>query len=436
MVELSDGFVRYSAGESAVPIWCVTPGKGGCIHRFFDTSPFSPSGRYLAVFRMPFEDRLPVPGDIGEVLVIDLQSGVEHVVATTAGWESQLGCNLNWGSDDRTLVFNDVEVSTWEPRVVKLDWPSGQRSSWPGGVYQVSLDGRYAAAASMQKMRRTQKGYGVVVPDDHVGRNVGVAEDDGLFITDLASGERRLVLSLAEAARHIPELAGLSGAELAAWEVYGFHTKWNAQGDRLIFTVRRYLHEGQDRFDAFARRHGRDGPMDYVRFDVLTLKPDGSEVHNAVPAEFWTHGGHHINFFPDGQKLSMNLGRARERGLDLVQVSCDGSQMKKIIEGIDGSGHPTVHPDGRHILTDTYLGERWTRGDQTPLRWIDIEARTQRQLGWIATRPAARPDSALRVDPHPAWDRAWRWVAFNAVGGGVRRVYVADLSELSRGLRE
>jgi Tol biopolymer transport system component len=297
-------------------------------------------------------------------------------------------------------------------------------------VYQVSPDGRQAAAASLEKMRRTQKGYGVMVPDQHSRRNVGLAEDDGLFLTDLETGERRLILSLADAARHIPELRSRSRAELAEWEIYGFHCKWCPDGHRLIFTIRRYLHENEDRFDAFARYYGGKGRPNYVRFDVLTLRPDGTDVHDAVPAVYWEKGGHHINFFPDGDRLSMNLGYFRNGGMDLVQVSYDGRDIGLITTAVEGSGHPTVHPDGRHILTDCYTHERWGREGTTPLRWIDLAAGTEREIVRLTTTPASQPDSALRVDPHPAWDRSWRWVAFNAVVGGVRRVLVADLAGL------
>ena len=53
MIDLDLNFPRYTAGSPEVPIWCLTqPGKN-LIHRFFDTQPLSPSGRYLAVFQLP-----------------------------------------------------------------------------------------------------------------------------------------------------------------------------------------------------------------------------------------------------------------------------------------------------------------------------------------------------------------------------------------------
>ena len=39
-------------------------------------------------------------------------------------------------------------------------------------------------------------------------------------------------------------------------------------------------------------------------------------------------------------------------------------------------------------------------------------------------------DSVLRVDPHPAWDRGWRYVVFNAFVGGGLRVFLADMSSV------
>lgn len=169
-----------------------------------------------------------------------------------------------------------------------------------------------------------------------------------------------------------------------------------------------------------------------MRFDVLTLQPDGSDVHDAVSATHWEQGGHHINFFPDGDRLSMNLGELAtgDEKLALVQVNYDGSELKPITRAVAGSGHPMLHPNGRHILTDTYTHERWTQGDTTPLRWIDLEAGSEREIVRMVSRPPVQPEGALRLDPHPAWDRLWRWVAFNAIIDGTRRVMVADMRSL------
>ncbi|MDF1514193.1 MAG: hypothetical protein P1S60_10330, partial [Anaerolineae bacterium] len=101
-------FPRYSDFNPTVPVWCVTPNRPGCLHRFFDTSPISPSGRYLAVLQLPFEDRQPEPGDQAHVVVVDLNTGEDNIVVTTCRWEPQMGANINWGGSDHELFFNDV----------------------------------------------------------------------------------------------------------------------------------------------------------------------------------------------------------------------------------------------------------------------------------------------------------------------------------------
>lgn len=424
-MKIADSFPRYLDHDPAMPIWCVTPKRGGCIHRFFDTPPFSPSGRYLAALRLPFEDRQPEPGDTAEVVLVDLAEGGERVVATTRGWEPQLGANLNWGADDDTLFFNDVEPGEWLPFAVKLNPHTGERSRLAGTVYHASPDGQTLASADMTRMGFTQPGYGVVVPDTHRTRHHGLADDDGLWLTDVASNTRRLAASI----RQIVTAVGPD--ELRdrpdGFEVYGFHAKWNPQGDRLIFTLR-WFPAGASPNDAFADQLSADWK---VRFAVYTLNPDGSDIQLAVGPEHWAKRGHHINFTPDGQALSMNLGGWQDgHTLSLVRCGLDGSNLAPITRAVPGSGHPSVHPGGM-ILTDTYAHEAdFVFGDgTTPLRWINPATGDEQHIARIHNGTAfdATP---LRLDPHPVWDKSWQWIAFNAIDRGERRVFVADMRGL------
>ena len=61
---------------------------------------------------------------------------------------------------------------------------------------------------------------------------------------------------------------------------------------------------------------------------------------------------------------------------------------------------------------------------------IDLHTFSTTIIAWL---PVAIPherlsgDVGLRVDPHPAWDRSWLWLVFNAFVKGTRRVYLADM---------
>ncbi len=58
---------------------------------------------------------------------------------------------------------------------------------------------------------------------------------------------------------------------------------------------------------------------------------------------------------------------------------------------------------------------------------------TATNLVRIRSAPKWRgPKNEIRVDPHPAWCRDYRYVTFSACPDGTRRVFVADLGGVVR----
>ena len=405
-------FTRYSDHAPEVPVWDITSELGGCFHRFFDTSPISPSGRFLAVTRFAPKDRMPVPGEPAEVVLFDLQKGGHRVVAETHGWDTQLGAQVQWGRDDTQLFFNDMDITAWRPFGVLMNPQTNARRRLDGTVYMVSMDGRLAISPCLLRTGRTQAGYGVLAPPNAVPSNQGAPDDDGIYITDTETGQCRLLVSLAEILQTCMEAGRYADGDL-----YGFHVKWNLQGTRIQFVTRWAPHDG--------------GAM---RHNLVTMNAQGDDLAVAIPDREWTaKGGHHPNWCPDGDSVMMNL-RAAGRGtpMRLIRARCDGSDCSIMHPEVEGSGHPALHPDNRHVITDVYQHEpaAWADGT-TPLRWIDLKTGKVRNIVRICTRPGfAGPKHERRVDPHPAWDRSWRYVAFNACPNGVRGVFLADMSGL------
>jgi hypothetical protein len=113
-------------------------------------------------------------------------------------------------------------------------------------------------------MRRTQDGYGVIIPDERAPRNFGIQEEDSLFITDVTTGKRRLLVSIAE----VFEQAKIPRDKYEQGECYGFHCKYNPQGDRLLFTMRA---DGSDIAVAVGPeycQHGDDLSAVHCEFDI------------------------------------------------------------------------------------------------------------------------------------------------------------------------
>lgn len=416
-------FPRYTEFDPLVPVWCITPERKGCMHRFFDTSPISPSGKYLAVFQIPSEDREPEPGEQGKVIIIDLETGEDRVVAESCGWEHQMGANINWGATDHQLFFNDVDIETWQPFAWNLDPLSGKKERMEGTVYHASEDGKWLISANMTTMRKTQPGYGVRIPQELARWNKGPVDDDGFYITDTETGKTKLLISIKEILEKADPPVLIEEPE--NMEIYGFHSKFNRQCDKLMLSLRWFKYEDTPQWDMFAKDHSA------VRFAWVTLDIDGRNPHCAVGPEQWEKGGHHGTWFPDGRHISMNLNIDREENIRFVQVNYDGTDLRKMMTDVWGSGHPTVHPDGIHILTDTYSKEPTAFGDGTiPLRWINMKTGEEQALVRINTETHCSL-GVLRVDPHPAWSRDWRYVTFNAFIDGTRRVFIADMSSLT-----
>jgi hypothetical protein len=426
--DLARKFPRYCEFKPAVPVYCLTPDTGGVIHRFFDTSPISPSGRYLAATRIPCENRRPLPGEAAQVVVVDLETGTETVAAETRGWDTQLGAQAQWGPSDNALFFNDIDTRRWTPFGVRLNISNGDVRYLMGTVYHVSPDGTQAASPCLLRTARTQLGYGVLVPPEKLPSNEGAPDDDGLFITDTETGQSRLLISLR---RIVDECPALQNDQYRKGHFYAFHVKWNPQGDRLMVIIRWVPAR------SFWHRFQRTRKLEVaskktMRKHVITVAADGTDVQMAVNATDWARGGNHPNWCPDGRHVMMNLN-ADGSGLRFVRFRYDGGPMKVMHSRILGSGHPSLHPSERYLLTDAYPNEPAGFGDGTvPIRLIDLLTGTEHILARIKVNSGYLGlKREMRVDAHPAWDETGTWIVFNGSPNGTRQVFAADTSAIT-----
>lgn len=400
----SFSFPAYD-GKASVPVVKVSSGR--VIHRFFDTSPLSPSGRYLALFRFPQEVTSPKPGEVGEVILVDRQTGKERVVAQSRGWEMQLGANVQWGNTDEALYFNDVDTTNWTAFAVQLNPLTGKSRRMGGTVFMASADGTKLASYNLLASRWAQVGYGVVVPNAKAPRNIGPVASDGIDITTTKTGAVRRIVTIKDI--YEKTVPSISIANPQDYEYYCFQVKWNPQGTRLLTTVQWAPRTGGDR-----------------RRAAITMNADGSDLRTAITPDQWAKGGHHVNWTADGEHLSMNLNVDGKPGLEIITVRYDGSDLKTVFT--PGSGHPSFHPGGLPLMiTDAYSGEMPTPNGKAPIRLMNVKTGKEQTVAQIFL-PEIK-DFEFRVDAHPAWDRSGRYVIFNGYVDGTRNVFMADLKE-------
>ncbi len=399
-------FKTYRPGRTLGRVTQVTPEDGAYIHSFFDICPFSPSQRYLAVTRLPFQHTEPVYGDTADVCVIDLEEQTIETVYTTKGWGFQTGANLNWGTTDRYLYA--IEAVRGRSVCVRIDIENKDYTIVPGPMYHLAPDESYIVGFPLDLINATQRGYGI--PEDPENRRSlpkGAAGDEGLWKTDLVSFRKTLLVSLKDAAGEIPDIGRYRGGTF-----YFFHTKINRQNTRVMQVVR-YL-------SPWRRGLRRKNPH------LITFKTDGSDIKLAVGRELWQRGGHHPNWHPDGNHLIQNL-RPEGKALRFCQFKYDGSDLEILSSKHPGGGHPSISPDGRYLITDAYPTEPVVlENNEIPIRLLDISSDEEAMICSVhALGPGLK---VLRLDPHPAWDRNYRKVCFNGAPEGVRQVFIADLS--------
>ena len=382
--------------------------ENGVIHRFFDTSPISPSGKYVALFRMPYENKTPKPSDAGDVIVIDVRTKKEVYSTKTRGWETQMGANVQWGATDNEIFYNDVDTSTWEVYAVKLNFKTGEKKRLNGTVFMVSADGKKLSSYDLKKSRFAQVGYGAVVPDEFVKRNIGIVDNDGVYVTDVEKNECKLIASISDIFEKSVPTIKIENPE--KYEVYCFQTKWNPQGTRLLTTIQ------WAPFNDYKKRQRA----------VITMKPDGTDIRTAITPKQWAKGGHHINWCPDGEYMSMNLDFDGKKGLEIITVKYDGTELKQVYKV--GSGHPSYHPKGlQYILTDAYAGKMNMADGTSPIRFINVKTQSEKIIAKTALPPYDNPE--FRVDAHPVWVNDGSAIVFNDTINGKRCVRMLDVSQ-------
>lgn len=406
-------FKPYRNESVKAPVTQVTPGDGYYVHTYFDVTPFSPSGRYMAVTKLPFQDHLPELGVTAEVCVIDLENRTIKTIYETKTWGFQTGANVQWGGSDKYVYTNDFIDG--KAVAVEIDRESGEIRAFERSMYNVSRDGTRAIGFPLELLNVTQQGYGMPSRDldNPPSLTPGAAEDEGVWQTDLKTGESKLLYSIAHVAEAVPVPPPKAGGTYYFW-----HSKFNRQGTRIMQVLRYMRPDGV----------GGRNPI------VMTLDAAGDQVYYTPKNEdddpVYADGGGHPNWNPAGnyiiRKLKLNSGKKR-----FCKIKYDGSEFIVLTKKYKGTGHPSVDDTDRYLITDTYQGEDPDK--KVTLQFIDLEKDEATDVCTIPTMPRDELEGsikALRLDGHPAWNRDHTKVSLQAAHKGNRQLYVVDLREL------
>jgi hypothetical protein len=361
----------------------LTRGPKSHFFGYYDKLQFHPNGRYVLGMSVSFEGRSPRADDLAEVGMVDLEDGDRWIpLGETRAWCWQQACHLQWRpGSDREVLWNDRDGDRFVG--IALDTATGRRRTLPAAVDNLSPDGRWALGVDFARVGVLRPGYGYAGTADP-RRDAAAPESSGVYLLDLDSGERKMLVNCAQA-------AGWRWGVTKGLRHYLNHVQWSPDGRRLLFLSR----------------------TERMETCMFTVAADGSE-----PRPVAEDASHYV--WRDAEHILIWIGK-------YLLYRDDGSRHGEAVLDMP-NGHQTYLPDRDWLLADTYpLGPE------------------RRQVIYLAHLPSGRclplgafPSPAdfageWRCDTHPRLDPSAGRICFDSAHqGGGRQMY---LLEFPSGLR-
>jgi len=206
------------------------------------TIPWNAGGRYIVALETEFFERMPKKGESANIVLVDTKNDNKiTVLDRTLAWNFQQGTMLYWNPDSpkTQFFFNDLDPKTGVVFTVLYDikerrrvreYRFGNQSIANGGV---NPRGGWFAGTNYGRLSTARKVISYAgAMDWTLGEKTANPDDDGLFLIDIATGERKLLVSF----RALAEFFKVEEAETYPLNVH--YIVWNRDGDRIFFLLR------------------------------------------------------------------------------------------------------------------------------------------------------------------------------------------------------
>lgn len=394
-----------------VPIRQVTTGPRAHWFGYYDIAAFDSTGDRLLACASDFEWRAPSPSDALEIGVIDLADRDRFTpLGTSRSWGWQHACLLQWRPGYRDdVVWND---RIGDARITRItDVRSGVERILDTGFYALSPDGNVALGCDLDRLEWMRPGYGCSAL--HVHRPTALApQDSGVTRVDLNSGERKLLVSLAE----LQTLEPAEDRGRGCWH-YVNHLSFSPDG-RYFAAIHRW------RRNLWTPRPYRAMTGFGSRLVVGSL--DGSGLRVVDPSGRTSH----FAWRSPSQIVAWTRPRGERSGLFVIDIQTGSSEH---IPGFIENGHHSYltlpgRAEPEWMLNDTYPKPSRLRQE---LYLVHLATGRRYDLGSFAIAGLLK-FGETRCDLHPRFSPTGDRISFDSAHSGRRQMYVAELSDFVR----
>ncbi len=379
--------------EVSEPAQITSGDKEHLFASYYGINSWSRNQRYVTVLQTDIRTRLPDENDPATLGLVDLETNRFIPLTKTRAWNFQQGCMAHWlgTSPDSLIIFNDFRDNRFVSVILNVHTRQ-EVKVFPFPVSAVSPDGKQAASINYSRLRTTRPDYGYGGNGQDARLDVKFPEDDGLFLADLETGEKKLLVSIAQVKQYIPEFPEDGTA-------YFNHTLFSRGGTKIMWLARAII---PHRITA-----------------SMTVNTDGTNVQRCFP-ENW--GGSHYDWLNDDQ-LMITAAYEGTRLYAHILFTVGEQDYVRLGNGLlDFDGHGTFSPDEKWMVTDTYPGPGLR---EQKIYLMDMKTEAVLPLGRFA-----QPEEFTgfwRCDQHCRWSPNGDMIGFNSAHTGNRQVYIFRL---------
>jgi hypothetical protein len=349
---------------------------------YYNISPENMNGDiiYLKVNEEKIRGSLFEPASI----MLKKKDGSISKIAKTNSWNWQQGCMLQWmPNNPNQILFNDYDTEK-DCYISKIVDTTGKIIKiFDKPINSVSKTGNFALSLNYDRLAEMRPDYGYFnrsetsLPED---------DEDGVWHINLLTGKIELIVSLEQ----LKNISFTDTMEKAMHKVN--HIDINPSGNRFMFLHRWIGPQGR-----------------YMR--LITANCDGSDMKilngdKMTSHSCWLNDSEILSFCEVEDQIGYFYFKDRSD-----EVKLFSELMPKF------DGHPSISPDKKHIILDTYPDlSRFSN-----LYLYNFQEDSIKTIGCFLQ--PLRYKKEIRVDLHPKWSNNGEGVYFESAHNKNRKLY-------------
>ncbi|MFB2121254.1 hypothetical protein [Parapedobacter sp. 2B3] len=377
----------------------LTSGSQNHFFGYYGINPWNRDKTYVLSLEAPFNNRLPNPGEKAAIGLVDMKTGAFNRITETNAWNLQQGCMLHWNPLNPNTEFYFNDVSDGRLVSVRFDIRTGNRTIVADTISGLSKDGKSAVHVNYGRISRLRKVVSYSGTSDP-NPDVAYPEDDGVFIIDLLTGQKRLAVSYKQMADDILTYH----PEIDERHMWVEHADINRDGTRFLFLPRTWNKDASK-----------------LETGLYTVGLDGTGMRRLIP---YGSSVSHFGWRNQNELIATFNYPADSRSHVFLADTADRVQFQPV-EPFQWDGHCSFSLDGKWLLTD---GSKDTKQMTNSVWLYGMETGQHRKLATMQMLEERFLKGDARCDLHPRFSDDNSMVCVDGIDpkSGNRQIFIIE----------